>query len=67
MRGQFHRQQQMTQVQAKAQLVQLLYSCRIERLQALSAEELVRTHRVPARVAEYELLVARQKRAGELA
>lgn len=61
------KQQQMTQQQAKAQLLSLLYNCRPERLREMSAEELVRTHRVPLKLAEYELAIARQKRAEEIA
>jgi len=44
-----------------------LYGCRPERLAALTVADLVGTFRVDARAAEYALVIARQRRAGEAA
>ena len=52
---------------ARTQLIQLLYSCTPERLAALTVDALVSMYRVDRREAECELIVARQKRAGEAA
>ncbi len=56
----------MTAAQHKTQLISLLYSCRPHMLDRYTAEELHRTHsKMSLREVEYELTIARQKRAGE--
>ena len=58
---------QMTGAQHKNQLLRLLYSCRPHMLDRYTAEELHRTHsKMSLREVEYELTIARQKRAGEV-
>lgn len=57
---------QMTAAQHKTQLISLLYSCRPHMLDRFTAEDLHRTHsKMALREVEYELTIARQKRAGE--
>jgi len=56
---------QLTQQQAEIQLVSFLYNCRPTMLDSLTVESIQRMYRVPAKVAEYRLMVARQNRAGE--
>lgn len=60
-------QKEVTAAQAKIQLMTLLYSARPAALAALTVESLCRMYRVPPKVVEYELQIARQKRAGEMA
>jgi hypothetical protein len=52
---------------AKARLIQMLYCCRPSALAGYTPDGLAATHRVPVKDCEYLLIVARQKRAGELA
>lgn len=59
-------EKQVTPALARTQLVSLLYSCRPAMLATYTAESLCRMYRVDARTAEYELTIARQKRAGEV-
>ncbi|MBE7186046.1 MAG: hypothetical protein INR68_16740 [Methylobacterium mesophilicum] len=60
-------QKEVTAAQAKTQLMTLLYSARPAALATFTVEDLCRMYRVPERVVEYELTIARQKRAGEMA
>lgn len=56
-----------TVAEARARLVQLLYCCRPHMLDVHTVDSLARTHsKVPLREIEYQLTIARQKRAGEL-
>jgi hypothetical protein len=54
------------QKSAKARLVALLYACRPHMLLAFTPESLAATHNVPIKECEYALILAKQKRAGEL-
>lgn len=59
-------QKQTTGADQKASLVSLLYQCRPKALDGFVLEDLQRRHsKVDARVVEYELIRARQNRAGE--
>lgn len=56
----------ITVAQAKVQLTQFLFGCRPQALADVTVEQLVCRYRgLDARTAEYELTIARQKRAGE--
>jgi hypothetical protein len=56
----------VTAAEGRAQMRQFLYMCRADMLERVTPEELCRRHRgVTVRIAEYELTIARQKRAGE--
>lgn len=61
--GKSRQDPRMTAEQGTAQLKSLLYSCRPEQLSTYTVEQLTRMYRVDTRVAEYELTIARQKRA----
>lgn len=51
----------------KVSLIRQLYECRPHMLALYTVDELRRRYsKVPARVVEYELTIARQKRAGEV-
>lgn len=54
---------QITQQAARTQLASLLSGCTDERLAAFTVGGLARIHRVPEREIEYELTIARQRRA----
>lgn len=57
---------QTTGADQKCSLVRQLYECRPHMLDVYTLEELCRRYpKVDARVVEYELTIARQKRAGE--
>jgi hypothetical protein len=50
---------------AKGKLMAFLYQCTPVVLATITVDNLVARYRVDRRTAEYELIVARQKRAGE--
>lgn len=54
-----------SQRSAKARMVAMLYGCRPAALDRFTVDGLAATHSVPVREVEYELTIARQKRAGE--
>lgn len=56
---------QPTQLDKLVACKMFLYSCRKEALAAISADQLVTRCGVTPKVAEYELTIARQKRAAE--
>lgn len=58
---------QLSVAAAKGEMVSFLYTCRPDRLADVTVDDLVARHRVDAKVAEYELTIARQKRSGEAA
>jgi len=55
---------EITLAEAKAQMMDFLYGCRLHKLNAVTVDELHRRHRVPRAVIEHELATARQVRAG---
>lgn len=57
----------ITKTESSAQLIAFLYDCRPSALGAVTVDQLVARHRVDRKRVEYELNIARQKRAGELA
>lgn len=54
---------QITRAASLAQLRMLLASCSDPALERMTAEGLAATHRVGVKEAEYELVIARQRRA----
>lgn len=59
MRAPFRKQP--TRVELKAQMMLHLYQCRPEALQRINSADLARRYKVDAKVAEYELRMARQR------
>jgi hypothetical protein len=56
----------VTGADQKVQLMSWLYSCRVKMLDAAVLEDVQRRYsKVPRQVVEYELICARQRRAGE--
>ena len=51
---------------ARAQLAGFLYGCRFQMLADITVDTLHQRYRVSRKVAEYELTIARQKRASEV-
>lgn len=60
-----HPDKRETQAQAEARMVMFLTSCRPIMRDTITVDSLVASHRVPPRVAEYRLLLARQRWAAE--
>jgi hypothetical protein len=58
--------QKRTQADKRTTMIQFLYGCRPVVLKTVTVDDLVNRHGVPRKDAEYELIVAKQKRAGEL-
>ena len=54
-----------TQADNRAGLLQFLYSCRPHILPTLTVDQLMARHGVDRKTAQYELMIASQKRAGE--
>lgn len=53
-----------TKKTAHQAMIDFLYVCRPERLAAVTVDQLQQRHGVTRKLAEYELTIARQKRAG---
>jgi hypothetical protein len=51
---------------SRGALAGFLYGCHMPTLADITVDELLRRYRVSVKVAEYELTIARQKRAGEV-
>lgn len=59
-------QKQRTSADKQAQLTTFLYSCRPMVLKTLSVDQLMARHGTDRKFTQYSLMVASQKRAGEL-
>ncbi len=66
MRGRTYSKPSMTRADGYAQMMLELYSCRRPLLDHKTVDGLVARFNVSAKVAECALIVARQKRAGEV-
>lgn len=64
MRGNAQRypDKRLSAMEAKAQMIAFLCNCRDEMLAAVTVDELCRRYRVGEREAEYQLILARQRR-----
>lgn len=60
-----HHPSRVTIDQSTAQLRSFLYMCQPNRLAAVTVDDLVARYRIKPKVAEYELTIARQKRADQ--
>jgi hypothetical protein len=65
--AQRHPDKKLTQAQAEAQMVQFLCGVRPSMRESITVDTLLRRYTVPAKVAEYRLILAQQRWAAEQA